>query len=183
MKRENYGVKPLFVLLLGLLFSLSLIGQSSVVSDPVSAEKIEDSQAKIHQDIRDELEGTEPVEALVMMKEKADTSAASQAVRQYAHPFADGEQVKSMVRHAVVDALKGTAEETQAPLLDYLEEEKEKGNVQEVNDFFIVNSLYVEAKPAVIKELSRESGVEKVYPNFEVEPLQEENLETGSSLV
>ena len=141
------------------------------------------ADAVLHEDIQKKIaEDNGALEALVFLEEKANTAKVAQTVRQHARPFADGERVKSMVRHAVVDTLKDTAEETQEPLIEYLEEQKEQGNVQDVNDFFIVNSFYVEAKPAVIEELSRAPAVKKIKPNFTCE-LNEQDRSGNNSLV
>ena len=68
---------------------------------------------------------------------------------------------------SVVDELKAESEESQAPIVDYVE--KTEG-LSVKNQFWISNSLLLEVDTSVVdpEELAAQNGVSQVHPNYEL---------------
>lgn len=167
---NGIGNKIIFYILICTIVFIPLSG--ALGGEDVTDEGDKVRENIIHEDLQEDLaRSDEPVEALVILEEKADTAGVARSMKKYVRPFVSDKQAKSLARRAVIDTLKDTAEKAQAPLLEYLEEEKGKGNVREINDFFIVNALYLKAEPTIIKELAQKPAVEKIEPNrtFEIQ--------------
>lgn len=156
-KKVKYFI-PIIVLLL-------LVGLGGV-PDSVDASDIGSAVNSVHPDLRDKLDEDGLVEALVILKERADTAGLDETVRQYARHFAVKEEhIKTLTRRAVVSTLKDTAAKTQNPLMDLLEKEMDRGRFGKVKNYFIVNAIYLKAEPVVIKVLSQKPAVDKIVPN------------------
>jgi bacillopeptidase F len=67
---------------------------------------------------------------------------------------------------AVIAALKATAAGSQAPLLAWLEEQRETGAVAGYTPYWIANLVVVAARPGVIAALAARPDVAYVEPNF-----------------
>ncbi len=120
-----------------------------------------------------------PVEALILLKEQADTHGTAKMARNLMERTlripADRQQIKSFCRKVVVRSLQDVAESTQGPLLGHLNLEKLLGRVINLKSFYIVNMIYIEAHPAVIVALSKNPAVKSILPNTSFE-LQESEI-------
>lgn len=69
-------------------------------------------------------------------------------------------------------SLRQTAERTQAGLLAFLQEQEAKGNVKEIESFWIVNAVAFKGTKEIIDSVAAREEVEGVYPNrvFKVPP-------------
>jgi len=72
----------------------------------------------------------------------------------------------------LVLSLRQTAEQTQTDLLAFLREQETKGNVKEIESFWIVNAVAFKGTKDVIESVAAREEVEGVYPNrvFKVPP-------------
>ncbi|HMS66303.1 MAG TPA: S8 family serine peptidase, partial [Ignavibacteria bacterium] len=62
----------------------------------------------------------------------------------------------------VINTLKQKAVNTQGPVLDFLNSEKERGKVKELMNFWINNVIYAEATSDVILNLAKRSDIEMI---------------------
>lgn len=99
---------------------------------------------------------TDPTAALdfiVTMRERADLSAAA------------AKPTRIEQRRAVVAGLQATAQQSQAPLQAKLSAGKAAGRVTQVEAFWVVNAVHVEADGATLLDLAAVPGVESIRPN------------------
>jgi bacillopeptidase F len=69
---------------------------------------------------------------------------------------------KLQIRSDVVSSLRNTSLETQAEVMEYLEEAKQKGEVKSIQSFYIVNAIAVTATKAVMDKLAAFPEVAKI---------------------
>src|SRR5699024_3970583 len=96
---------------------------------------------------------------------QVDTEMIAQATRNAVSAAMTPYNTKLAVRRGVVEALKDKADISQINLLKYLEQEKEKGNVEEFEPYHIVNRVYVKASKEVVENISFMPEVVKIYKN------------------
>ncbi len=124
---------------------------------------------KIEPEVMKGLNNEELTEVMVYMKSQVDTemvayetqSSLSKSMSSAMTPY----KTKLQVRRNVVEALKDNAELTQSNIVKYLQNEMEKGNVEELTSYHIVNMIYIKATKEVIENLSYMTEVEKIYKN------------------
>lgn len=136
------------------------------------------SREKIHQDLHQQLSEEGYGEALVYLKDRVEPEAVAKANLNGRTPY---EQELSS-RKALISALKDKAETTQYDLIKYLEQEKENGNVSEIESFHIVNMVYVKGSKDVIENLSYMNEVEKIYPNRFIEIDKPEKIDSKNTI-
>lgn len=102
------------------------------------------------------------VEVLIKLTRQVDTGKTAHAAMQQTS------RNRVAVRALVVDKLQENARKSQKGILQYLEREKDRGNVLECQSFFIVNIIYAKATPAVVENLSRRSDVKVILPNTRI---------------
>ena len=86
------------------------------------------------------------VEVLIHLSQRADTQTIS-------------------TPRQVAERLQHTARTSQASLQEYLEENKEKGLVNVVESYYVVNVIYAEISPDLLAPLEKRPDVKKIYPN------------------
>jgi len=120
----------------------------------------------VHDTVVEALDQEEYIEVLIQMKEQVDTARiAGEARAKVANKTTDARQLTLAAREAVVHALQEKAASTQKPLLEYLQQEQERGNVLEIKDYYIVNMVYLKANKDVIRHLEHFPGIEAILPN------------------
>ncbi|WP_352418972.1 S8 family serine peptidase, partial [Proteiniborus sp.] len=137
-------------------------------NNPLSSAKenlLKEASMKIEPELMNSLEKEDLAEALVYLKDQVDTEMVARATRNALSKAMTPYSVKLEVRKGVVEALRDKAEVTQANLLNYLEQEMERGNVEEITPYHIVNMVYVKATKEVIENISYMAEVEKIYKN------------------
>lgn len=128
----------------------------------------EEAAAKIYPEVLEAFANKEVVDVLVMLKDQVDTErVASEAIRNLP-PHATAYEKKMEARFAVVDALRHLARETQEPVLGLLRAEEAKGNVVEINPFYIVNIIHVRANQEIIQQLALRPEIEAILPNTKI---------------
>lgn len=111
------------------------------------------------------LDSEEYVEALVYLKDRVDPENVAAATRMKTAVASTPYRIKMEVRKGVVEALQDQAEKTQINLLNYIEHEKNQGNVVEYESYYITNIVYVKATKKVIENISYFPEVEKICKN------------------
>ena len=71
-------------------------------------------------------------------------------------------------REKVIDSLQQAAGNSQASLLDFLENKQEKNYVGEIKSYYVANVIYAELTPGLFERVEDRSDVEQVYPNEEL---------------
>ena len=89
----------------------------------------------------------------------------------------------------VINTLREKAAQTQTPILNYLNAEKESGKIKQMINFWITNLIFIEATPDVINLLTKRSDIEIMDLDAELEmdtpfdlksaPDNAESVETG----
>jgi len=82
----------------------------------------------------------------------------------------------------VIEELKETAAQSQSALLEFLEEQKNRGKVLAFNSHFLVNCISLEAAPALLERLRHWPGVESVEPDPPFAPIDGISDQTDRSL-
>lgn len=108
---------------------------------------------------------------LVKMKEQVDLEEVKEKL-QPLHLLADATEStpEAAIRGLMVEELQSTSHQTQKRIIQYLEAEKESGQVKEYESFFIINSLSVTATRQVAEMLARLPEVEKIIENKSYQP-------------
>ena len=133
--------------------------QSAKNSTVAAGEKVSDRLLSSFKD-------QEKVTFLVKFKEKADTVKIAASAKDSAEK-ADLSSQKSLLvqRSAIVSELKETSLQEQQNVSQFLEQEAEKGNVEEFNSYYIVNGMAVTATKEVAEKIASFEEVEKVLAN------------------
>ncbi|WP_078594046.1 S8 family serine peptidase [Evansella clarkii] len=127
------------------------------------------ASSKIDNKVKKEFEKEEYVDVLIELSEQVDTSKVAAEAKQQAGPETTAYNQKMAARYAVVDALRTTAETTQAPLLSTLEQALDQGDVKEYESFYIMNVISVTATKEVVEKLSFFPEVERITENEMIE--------------
>ncbi len=106
------------------------------------------------------------VEVLIRLKEQADTVKVARDVKR------GGGYSKEILATAVVKSLQEVAEDTQAPLLAYLEAESAAGKVEGIKSFYIINVVYARVAVGLINEIASRAEVESIRPNERIELIE-----------
>jgi subtilisin family serine protease len=106
---------------------------------------------------------------LVIMKAEAD-------IETNARYFGD-EALEITARESVIEELKTTSEESQASLIDFLEEQKLSGAVINYETFYIVNMIEVTGDKESVEKIASYKEVKSIIPNFEITIPEPESLE------
>ncbi|QSX05987.1 S8 family serine peptidase [Sedimentibacter sp. zth1] len=178
---SNLKVKKNFAVILTLLMIISMIPSFAYANDSnISSAKEELKQealSKITPEVMNDFD-EDLIEVLVYMKEQVDTEMIAEATKSAVSDVMTPYNTKLEVRKGVVEALKDEATTTQKNIIKYLDQEMDKGNVEEFTSYHIVNMIYVKATKEVIENISFMSEVEKIYKNkvhtLEVTEMSEE---------
>ncbi|MBZ2175131.1 S8 family serine peptidase [Schnuerera sp. xch1] len=151
------------IMVLGSFTSIVSAQENKINSARVDLE--EKASMKIEADVKDDLEKEGQAEVLVYMEDQVDTKMIAKATKSAVSEKMTPYNTRLEVRKGVVEALKDKADSTQTNLLNYLEQEKEKGNVEEFKSYHLVNIVYVKATEEVIENISYMTEVGKIYKN------------------
>ncbi|WP_047982696.1 S8 family serine peptidase [Ornithinibacillus contaminans] len=135
--------------------------------EPNSAmEKGASAASKISASLAKQFDTSKNATFIVKFKEQADTSAAAnKAVESARKANLSAYKTEFTKRSAVISELKTTAQKSQANVLDFLEQEVQKGNAKDVEPFYIVNGIAVTTTKEVAEKLAAFDEVEKILPN------------------
>lgn len=108
----------------------------------------------------------EKVTFIIKFKDKADTQkVAEQAKKAADDKNLSAQNAKLAQRSAVVSELKATSIESQQSVIEFLEQESAKGNVDEFDSYYIVNGMAVTATKEIAEKVATFEVVEKILPN------------------
>ena len=116
--------------------------------------------------LRAKLNGTgDYVDCMVYFKD--DTS--NEDIQKLSNTIKTDESKDDKDRKAVIAQLSQTAIESQNGILDWLEEEKESGNVKNYEGFYIINAIHLKAKANLIEKLASYPKVDKIDINQKIQ--------------
>ncbi|WIV12987.1 S8 family serine peptidase [Proteiniborus sp. MB09-C3] len=161
--RKGLSLLIALVMMLGSFASLSY-AENDILS-LAKLDLLKEASNKITPEVMNDLAKEDLIEVLVYMKDQVDTQMVARATRNAVSSYMTPYSQKLEVRKGIVEALRDKAELTQANLLTYLEQEMEKGSVEEYTPYHIVNMIYVKATKETIENISYMSEVEKIYKN------------------
>ena len=164
--------KKSFSMAVSLLMTLSLITPGVTSSETTSQlhQQVNNTNLIAKEKISDRLlnnfKEDEKVTFLIKFKEKVDTQEIAASARESAEK-ANLPSKKSLLvkRSAIVSELKANSLEEQQNVKQYLESEETKGNVKDINSYYIVNGMAVTATKEVAEKVASFPEVEKVLPN------------------
>jgi bacillopeptidase F len=129
-------------------------------------DKAQTSEQKVNKRLMSQFENQEKVTFLIKMKEQVDTAAVAQeADKKASVKKATPAKAKSMKRSTIVSELKAKAKETQYEVLEFLENQKQKGVAEDVHSYHVVNAIAVTATKEVMEKVADFQEVEKILPN------------------
>lgn len=187
-KMQKRMAKWLSILAIG-VFLLSLLSPTASraqSSERTSVKASEGVAAKVDKDVTSQFKADEQVTYLVKLKEQADTKKAAETAVEKAKKQSaslSAKEEKRIQNSAVVSDLRVTADATQANLLDYLKQAKDKGVVKDYDSYYIVNALKVTSSKEVMEDLAASEEVEKILPNRErkiLEPAKTEEKQVAA---
>ena len=116
--------------------------------------------------LRAKLNGTgDYIDCMVYFKD--DTS--NEDIQKLSKTIKTEESKDDKDRKAVIAQLSQTAIESQNGILDWLEEEKESGNVKNYEGFYIINAIHLKAKANLIEKLASYPKVDKIDINQKIQ--------------
>ena len=116
--------------------------------------------------LRAKLNGTSDyIDCMVYFKD--DTS--NEDIQKLSKTIKTEESKDDKDRKAVIAQLSQTAIESQNGILDWLEEEKESGNVKNYEGFYIINAIHLKAKANLIEKLASYPKVDKIDINQKIQ--------------
>ena len=116
--------------------------------------------------LRAKLNGTgDYIDCMVYFKD--DTS--NEDIQKLSKTIKTDESKDDKDRKAVIAQLSQTAIESQNGILDWLEEEKESGNVKNYEGFYIINAIHLKAKANLIEKLASYPKVDKIDINQKIQ--------------
>ncbi|WP_100011285.1 S8 family peptidase [Lentibacillus sediminis] len=172
MRRKKKRQVKVFSIAASILMTFSLIGPG--VAHAESNGKLHQSvtesqkvtQAKVSDRLQKEFEGNDKATFLIKFKEKTDTAEVAKEARASAtQANLSATKTEHIQRSAVVSELKSTALTSQQSVKQYLQQEVENGNAEDIHSYYIVNGMAVTATKAVAEKVAAFAEVEKILPN------------------
>lgn len=153
-----------------MVFSLIIPSVTNAVGHNILHESVSDintlAKAKVSERLEALFSDKDKVTFLVKFKVKADTTKVVQEVKESAKKNnISALKTEHIQRSAVVSALKANSLKEQQSVLDYLDEEVDKGNAGAITSYFIVNGIAVTATKEVAQNIAAFEEVEKILPN------------------
>lgn len=132
-------------------------------SKPISTSSLD---LKIDRKLLQQFKQNEQVTFLLKFNEQVDTNKiASEAKENAKKQKQTAAKTELIVRSAVISSLRNTAMETQNSVLEYLEQAKQKGEVESVESFYVVNAIAVTGTKEVMDKLATYPEIAKILPN------------------
>lgn len=150
------------------LFSPGMISAESTNDD--IHRSLNDSKTaaedKISNRLSEEFDESDKVTFLIKMEGKADTDQVVEKIQDSADAKGlSSQKLEHMQRSAVISELKSTAIETQKNVKEYLQNQMDQGNAEQLHSYYIVNGMAVTATKEVAEKVAGFSEVEKILPN------------------
>ncbi|NBJ69278.1 MULTISPECIES: S8 family peptidase [Clostridia] len=153
-------------------FSLLTPGMANAQGSPKLHESVGDSskvmENKLSSKLTKQFKASDKVTFLVKFADKADVKgAAKQAKKKAKKASLTAQKIEHAQRSAVISELKATALESQASVKEYIQKQKEKGEVETFQAYHIVNGMSVTATKKIAEKIATYPEVEKILPNEE----------------
>ncbi|MGP4108946.1 S8 family serine peptidase [Virgibacillus sp. L01] len=153
-----------------MVFSLIVPGMSYAETNGNIHHSAKDTQGaakeKVNNRLLDQFKNDEKVTFLIKFKETADTKKIAKEARKSAESAnMTAKKAEFIQRSAVVSALKSVSLESQTNVEQYLQQEADKGNAEEIRSYYIVNGMAVTATKEVAEKVASFANVEKILPN------------------
>ncbi|WP_284036571.1 S8 family serine peptidase [Neobacillus sp. 114] len=166
-KKRIFSILLTAILMLPMLLQPNMNAVAATKGASTSAkDALPTPQQKVSKSLAKQFEAEDKVTFLIKMKEQVDTAkVAKDTEKQAKLQKATPAKTKSLKRNTIVSELKATAQESQADLIAYLEEQVKAGNAKDVQSFFVVNAIAVTATQEVMEKAAAFMEVEKILPN------------------
>nr|WP_034680172.1 S8 family serine peptidase [Caldalkalibacillus mannanilyticus] len=167
--RRLFAINLVILLILSMFSTgLGFAAERKSASVDMNSVSPQVATAKISPQLSKEFDKEEYVTYLIRMKEQVDVEQVSAQAMKVSVARNETPAVSKMsVRNTVVSSLRETSSISQASIIQYLDEMKEKGEVKEYESFFIVNALAITSTQEVMEKLAYHYEVEKILPNKE----------------
>ncbi|MBY7143954.1 S8 family serine peptidase [Virgibacillus sp. NKC19-3] len=151
-------------------FSLIAPGMAHAETNDKLHQSVNDSQkvaqAKVTDRLQEEFNENDKATFLIKFNEKADTAKIAEDAKLNANQAnLSAQKQEHIQRSAVVSELKSTSITSQQQVKQYLEQEVENGNVEDIKSYYIVNGMAVTATQEVAEKVAAFAEVEKILPN------------------
>ncbi len=135
------------------------------------------STHKIDNKVREQMDSSDELSLIIILNQQIDAAnIMKQANNNADEKKALGLNRKHMVRSEILTELKANAHQTQAPLLELLSQEQQKGTVKKYNSYHVMNAISFTGSKEVIEKVASFKEVKKIYLD------EERNLVTDSDL-
>ena len=122
--------------------------------------------AKIHPDVLEAMASSDFVQILIKLPEQVNLEASARGAGLPQGMSSPPEKLAA--RQGVLDKLQATAAVSQEQLLIYLETAAKAGLARDIQSFYIVNIIYAEVHPSLVRTLARRSDVDRLLPNSRI---------------
>nr|WP_146013881.1 S8 family serine peptidase [Rummeliibacillus pycnus] len=162
MKKKSSSVKAIS-LATSMLLALAFISPNTTSA---ATSNLQTSKEKVSSRLLKEFQDDEKITFLIKFKEKSASKKVAAEARKIAkeNKFS-AKKTEIAQRSAVVSDLKATSHDSQEKVKQYLKEEEKKGNVTDIESFFIVNGIAVTATKEVAEKVANFDEVESVLPD------------------
>ncbi|GGB69510.1 S8 family serine peptidase [Fictibacillus barbaricus] len=177
MKSKKRFSSNIILILIALLLISTALPDQTVARKQLPLVSLSETQTKnkISKKLENQYKNDTYVTFILKFKQQTDLEhVASTAIKKAKSLKLTPYQSELQKKSAVVSALRNTATQNQNRVKQYLEQEKDKGNVKEIESFYIVNAMAVTATRDVMEKLSSFGEVEKVIANEIIQLVQPE---------
>ncbi|GEL76999.1 S8 family serine peptidase [Tenuibacillus multivorans] len=140
------------------------------------------SSQKIDSKVKQQMDSSEELSLIIILNEQIDAAnIMKQANNNAIEKNELGLNKKHMVRSKILTELKANAHQTQAPLLELLSQEKQKGKVKKFKSYHVINAISFTGSKEVIEKIASFKEVKKIYLDEERNLVTDTDLTTASS--
>ncbi|WP_425453868.1 S8 family serine peptidase [Oceanobacillus arenosus] len=140
-------------------------------------------EAKVSKQLASVFEDNNKVSFIIKFKEKADAQKVAKEAKESAKKASlSAFKQEYAQRSAVISELKATAQKSQQNVNEYLEQEVEKGNAEDIQSFHIVNGIAVLATKEVAEKVASFEEVEAILPNERIQLNSVDKVESVASI-
>ncbi|WP_246880481.1 S8 family serine peptidase [Sporosarcina sp. 6E9] len=175
MRKQQQSQKRIFKIFASFLMIFSLLAPGFAAAES-SRSNLHDSvngtqtsaKDKVSKRLLAEFEDKEKIRFLVKFKEQSDPMKIANDEKNSAKSNKlSAQQALFQQRSAVLADLKSVALKSQYNVVEFLEKETERGNVDDFESFYIVNGMAVTATKDIAEKIAAFAEVDKILPNEE----------------
>ncbi|WP_277673690.1 S8 family serine peptidase [Piscibacillus halophilus] len=122
------------------------------------------STNKVDSKVKEQMDTSETLSVIIILNDQIDATNIMKQANNHASEKSElGLNKKHMVRSEILTELKANAHQTQAPLLELLGQEKQKGKVKNYKSFHVINAVSFTGAKEVVEKIASFKEVKQIY--------------------